>query len=261
MRLEAEIAQKTEDLKELALDPAALDALKLARDARHEQWQTAHETWVQARIDATARDERVSALRQAHATAVAEHEEIARHAALLRVHDVVASILTGYRDHQRLRAWPHLERAAGELLAATTDGRYADVRFDEDDCRLTIVDRGEPHAVGRYSGGEQDLANLCLRLAIAEWVSEQHGTELDFVVLDEVFGSQDENRRERLIDTLNGLGERFRQVFVVTHVDDIAERCDSQIDVSLEEPGRSTATLVSPVSEVGSAARLLGHGA
>jgi hypothetical protein len=48
-----------------------------------------------------------------------------------------------------------------------------------------IVDRGEDE-LARFSGGEQDLANLCLRLSIADWVSKERTVELGFVVLDEV---------------------------------------------------------------------------
>jgi len=36
---------------------------------------------------------------------------------------------------------------------------------------------------------------------------------------------------------------RFRQMLVITHVTDIAELCDSQIEVSLLEPGRSLAVV------------------
>ena len=74
------------------------------------------------------------------------------------------------------------------------------MRFSGEDFRLVIVDRGEEHAFDRFSGGEQDLANLCVRLAIADWIARERDVELGFVVLDEVFGSQDEDRRRGLID-------------------------------------------------------------
>jgi exonuclease SbcC len=106
-----------------------------------------------------------------------------------------------------------------------------------------IVDRGEDHELTRFSGGEQDLANLCLRLAIADWVSKERNVDLGFVVLDEVFGSQDDERRQRLLTELRALSNRFRQMLVITHVTEIAELCDSQLEVSLLEPGRSLATV------------------
>jgi exonuclease SbcC len=111
------------------------------------------------------------------------------------------------------------------------------------DYRLMIVDRGEDHELARFSGGEQDLANLCLRLAIADWVSKERSVDLGFVVLDEVFGSQDDERRQRLLSELRALSGRFRQMLVITHLSDIADLCDSHVEVSLLEPGRSSAVV------------------
>jgi exonuclease SbcC len=128
-------------------------------------------------------------------------------------------------------------------LAATTDGRYADIRLS-DDYRLLIGDRGETHTLARYSGGEQDLANLCLRLAIADWVARERGVEIGFVILDEVFGSQDEERRQRILGELRALSTRFRQVLVITHLPELADLCDEQLDVRLDQPGTSSAHLV-----------------
>ena len=67
--------------------------------------------------------------------------------------------------------------------------------------------------------------------------------ELGFVILDEVFGSQDDERRQRLLAELRILSNRFRQMLVITHLSDIAELCDAQVEVSLLEPGRSLATV------------------
>lgn len=162
----------------------------------------------------------------------------------LERHKVAAQLLTEFRSYQSQRAWPHLEQGASAILSAATDGRYADVRLS-DDFKIVVVDRGIEHELSRFSGGEQDVTNLCLRLAIAEWVARERGAEIDFVVLDEVFGSQDDERRQLLLSELRALGNRFQQLLVITHLADIADLCEHQIEVRLEEPGRSTASLVS----------------
>lgn len=96
------------------------------------------------------------------------------------------------------------------------------------------------------SSWEQDVANRCLRLAIAGWVAREPGMELGFVVLREVFGSQDEdNPRQRLLDALRSLGARFHQLLVITHVADIAALCNRQLVVSIAEPDRSVAEIQS----------------
>src|SRR5438552_6046704 len=44
------------------------------------------------------------------------------------------------------------------------------------------------------SGGEEDLANLVLRLAISQMIAERAGQNFSLLILDEVFGSLDEAR-------------------------------------------------------------------
>jgi DNA repair protein SbcC/Rad50 len=80
-----------------------------------------------------------------------------------------------------------------------------------------------------------------LRLAIAEWVARERGADIGLLVLDEVFGSQDEERRRLLMEQLRNLSARFRQVLIITHVPEIAELCDARIEVSMDDARRSSA--------------------
>jgi len=148
----------------------------------------------------------------------------------LRYRAAAAEILKDYNAEAQRRAFPTVARETSELLAALTHGRYSDVQLDETGA-LELADDGVFYPLRRFSGGEQDLANLCLRIALSRAVSRQRGTEAGFIILDEVFGSQDLGRREQLIEQLKELRNDFRQVFVVSHFDDVVEECDLQIDV------------------------------
>jgi exonuclease SbcC len=234
----------TRDLANLAFDIGREDSLRESLDQASTAKDQAIENLSTARAEAQGHDAQVQKLKRRVEEAEQMHGRIAQRERELREHAAAAEILTAFRTAQNERAWPRLEEGASALLSETTDGRYADVRLSTD-YKLVIVDRGEEHGLERYSGGEQDLANLCLRLAIADWVARERGVELGFVVLDEVFGSQDEERRRRLADELRTLGNRFHQLLVITHVPDIAELGEHQISVQLDEPGRSTAELTS----------------
>jgi len=53
---------------------------------------------------------------------------------------------------------------------------------------------------------------------------------------------QDPDRRRALLEQLRAIADsEFRQVFVVSHTDDVVEHCDLRIDVSRGEDGASTA--------------------
>jgi DNA repair exonuclease SbcCD ATPase subunit len=51
------------------------------------------------------------------------------------------------------------------------------------------------------------------------------------VILDEVFGSQDLDRRSTLLEYLRRLEEEFEQVFVISHFGDVTAACDVQFEM------------------------------
>ncbi|HWR82573.1 MAG TPA: SbcC/MukB-like Walker B domain-containing protein, partial [Candidatus Deferrimicrobium sp.] len=96
---------------------------------------------------------------------------------------------------------------------------------------LRIMDYGQYYAVDRFSGGEKDLANLCLRLAISQALTESAGLARSFIILDEVFGSQDSDRQDLILRALANLKNRFPQILLITHVEEIRDRVETLIEV------------------------------
>lgn len=136
------------------------------------------------------------------------------------------------------RIKPTLSGYARELFADLTDGRYQDFELNEE-YEIFIHDNGQKFSVDRFSGGEKDLANLCLRLAISLMISESSGVEFSFIILDEIFGSQDQSRKESILNGLARLKNRFRQIFLITHIDDIKDSVENLITVVENEDGTS----------------------
>lgn len=136
------------------------------------------------------------------------------------------------------RIKPTLSGYAKELFSDLTDGRYQDFELDED-YEIFIYDNGDKFSIERFSGGEKDLANLCLRLAISLMISESSGVEFTFIILDEIFGSQDQSRKESILNGLARLKNRFRQIFLITHIDDIKDSVENLITVLENEDGTS----------------------
>jgi len=147
-------------------------------------------------------------------------------------------ILTGLRTSLISRIRPALSAYARELFLELTDGRYVDLELNEE-YEIFIFDQGERFSIERFSGGEKDLANLCLRLAISLLISESSGVEFSFIILDEIFGSQDASRKENILRGLAKLKNRFRQIFLITHIDDIKDSVENLITVLEDEDGTS----------------------
>jgi DNA repair exonuclease SbcCD ATPase subunit len=72
----------------------------------------------------------------------------------------------------------------------------------------------------------------------------QSGGSVGLLVLDEVFGPLDEERKARMLLALERLRSRFRQILVVTHAADIKEQLPYAIEVQKQPGRRATARLL-----------------
>jgi len=139
--------------------------------------------------------------------------------------ETVRNWLRSFADLLNGEVVPELQERAGELLNLLTDGRYTQLQISEE-FEFTLVDEDRPKPI--ISGGEEDIVNLSLRLAMAEMICERSGQPLGLLVLDEVFGSLDADRRENTLQLLRRLRDRFDQIIIISHIEEIqagADRC------------------------------------
>lgn len=237
----AESAQLQTAVAEVEVDAQALKEAEKNCSAAEAELDAAHAALVQANRQATTDSEGVAAAYARLQQARERESELRDQRRDLRVRSEVADALSAFRDDASRRARPALEHETGLLLGRVTRGLYSAVELN-DSYQLQIAAGRRLYPLRRYSGGEQDLAGLCLRLALSRTLARQRGAETGFVMLDEVFGSQDADRRRALLDQLHAIAEaEFRQVFVVSHIDDVVEHCDLRIDVSRDGDGVSSA--------------------
>ena len=151
---------------------------------------------------------------------------------------MLSEVMSDFRTHLISRIRPTLSSYASDFFECLTDGKYRELEIDED-YELLIYDNGTAYGIERFSGGEEDLANLCLRLAISEVITERAGGAFNFIILDEIFGSQDIFRRHNIMKSLNGLSSKFRQIFLITHIEDVKNDMENIITVTEDEDGIS----------------------
>lgn len=167
-----------------------------------------------------------------------QQKEIDRLTAKKQDLEGLQAIFGDFRKHLIGRIRPALSKKASELFQELTDGKYLEMELNED-YEVFINDRGEKFSIERFSGGEKDLANLSLRLAISQLMTESSGNDFGFIILDEIFGSQDYLRKSNIMRALNTLSNKFRQIFLITHVDDIKDSLEQIISVQEDESGQS----------------------
>jgi exonuclease SbcC len=66
-------------------------------------------------------------------------------------------------------------------------------------------------------------------------IAERAGQAFSLLILDEVFGSLDEARRANVVELLRRLNDRFEQVIVITHIEQVREGLDRLLQVRFDE--------------------------
>jgi exonuclease SbcC len=181
----------------------------------------------------------VETARQAADTARHEEREyrqviqsIAERQGEYRLHNELDEALGELLHELNDRVRPELSEIASVFLAELTDGRYNQIEINRD-FDVIVLDAGEEKPV--ISGGEEDLTNLVLRLAVSQMIADRAGQTLSLLIFDEVFGGLDEQRRENVVQLLQRLQDRFEQVILITHIETIREGMDQVARVNYDE--------------------------
>jgi DNA repair protein SbcC/Rad50 len=242
--LDRDLVALTEEAEGLAFDEAGHDRLRDEAEAASgalEDARAAEREASDARKDAEKQEASLAAsLKQARETE-AKVEELRTQA---RYVERVAMLLEGFRDHLVARVGPELSREAEALFRELTNHEYDDLMVDEDTLTIRIADGDTYFPIDRFSGSETDLANLALRVAISTQLSRVSGADVGMMVLDEVLGSLDQERKDLMVQTLGRLSTRFHQLFVVTHAEQVKDQFPATILVQKTGRRRSTAVLV-----------------
>ncbi len=140
-------------------------------------------------------------------------------------------LLDRFKTDLNARVAPRISLIASELFAMITRGRYQHIEVS-DDFDFFIYDEGVRYPIGRFSGGEVDLANLVLRIAISRTLGELNGTSaVGFLAFDEIFGSQDHERRMMIMEALHLIKEQYRQIFLISHESEIKEMLENVVEL------------------------------
>lgn len=140
------------------------------------------------------------------------------------------------------QAKPDLESEANRILAKLTDGfsirihtqkEYKDQRRQEqmETLEIEISDGSGSREYETYSGGESFRVNFAIRLSLSRLLAHRADAKLETLVIDEGFGSQDDDGKQRLIEAIRAVQPDFKKILVITHLDELKEKFDHRIEV------------------------------
>ncbi|WP_214019500.1 AAA family ATPase [Methanoculleus sp.] len=143
------------------------------------------------------------------------------------------SLIKDYTDYLLQVVRDRIEEEAGRVLAEITDGRYGTVMLD-DDFTVLVHDMGDDYPADRFSGGEQDDIAIALRVALSRFLAEVNEVhDSTFLIFDEIFGSQDEGRRNNLLRALRTQEAHFPQILLISHITEVQDEFSTTLMVEM----------------------------
>jgi exonuclease SbcC len=122
---------------------------------------------------------------------------------------------------------PELEDEANDILGRLTDNQarifiesLRDLRSGgtRETLDIKIADSAGIRAYELFSGGEAFRIDFAIRIALSKLLARRAGASLQTLIVDEGFGSQDEDGLALIIDMLYKIQDYFAKIIIVSHL-------------------------------------------
>ena len=206
---------------ELHYDAERLIAVESAVTTAADAANTVQEQLATARIALAHAQNTVERIEAERTRLAVIKAEVDRLAGSVERYDLMDRGFTDFSIALAARIQPRLGEYASDLIERMSNGRYHKMDFDTNYAPALYDGDLEKFPVEKFSGGERDIAALAARIALSQLLAARGGHSIGFMVLDEVFGSLDSERRTLVLDALAAMRDVVPQLFIISHVDDV----------------------------------------
>jgi len=136
---------------------------------------------------------------------------------------------------------PEIEEEANDLLAKLTNNStqisiesLRDLKSGgiKETLDIKISDELGIRDYELYSGGEAFRIDFSLRIALSKLLTRRAGTKLRTLVMDEGFGTQDEEGIDNLVQAIQSISDDFDKILVITHLESLKDAFPVRIEVT-----------------------------
>lgn len=136
---------------------------------------------------------------------------------------------------------PEIEEEANDLLAKLTNNStqisiesLRDLKSGgiKETLDIKISDELGIRDYEMYSGGEAFRIDFSLRIALSKLLTRRAGTKLRTLVIDEGFGTQDEEGIDNLVQAIQSISEDFDKILIITHLESLKDAFPVRIEVT-----------------------------
>ena len=144
------------------------------------------------------------------------------------------------------QALPEIESEANALLGRLTNNQ-AHVSIEslrdlkkggaKETLDINISDSLGVRPYELYSGGEAFRIDFALRIAISKLLARRAGTSLQTLIIDEGFGSQDEEGLSKIMEAIYAIKDDFAMIIIVSHLTSMKDQFPVHLVVEKEPNG------------------------
>lgn len=136
---------------------------------------------------------------------------------------------------------PEIEEEANNLLAKLTNNStqltmesLRDLKSGrlKETLEIKISDEMGVRDYELYSGGEAFRIDFSLRIALSKLLARRAGTRLRTLVIDEGFGTQDEEGLDNIVEAIQSISDDFDKILVITHLESLKNAFPVRIEVT-----------------------------
>jgi exonuclease SbcC len=143
-------------------------------------------------------------------------------------------------------AIPELDASANRLLSRMTDGRMQLAITTQrekitggvaETLDIQIADELGTRSYEMFSGGEAFRIDFAIRVALSQMLARRAGAQLRTLFIDEGFGTQDDEGRNKLIEAITAIQDDFDLILAITHMEDLRDSFPVHIQVEKTSDG------------------------
>ena len=134
---------------------------------------------------------------------------------------------------------PDIELETNKILSLLTDNSMnvefittkptAKGKKTTDTLDIVVKDINGSRSYETFSGGEKFRIDFACHIGMAKFLTKRSGATIDFLIIDEGFGSQDEMAQSKFVDSITILQKIFKQIMVITHIKDLQNSFQNRI--------------------------------
>jgi len=218
--------------KNLSQQQTELEKQEITLNQKYKQIHTQKETILQEKGSLKARQKKLNQLEEEHKE---QQKIIGQLNKTIDEYQIIATATSkdGIQALLIEEAIPEIEQEANQLLAKLTNNQ-AHIIIDslrdlkkggtKETLDIKISDSIGVRPYELFSGGEAFRIDFSLRIAISKLLARRSGTALQTLIIDEGFGSQDEEGLGQIMDALHKIQNDFSKIIIVSHLEALKDQ-------------------------------------